>query len=105
MKKVLFMLLFSTLFLFNQLKSEAMGLFYSDVTYPITATGVQTDNAQPIKKGQSSSSNVLFLVEWGNAGINEAAQNGCIRKIAYIDVHERTYFIFWRKVTVTVYGE
>ena len=105
MKKVLFLLLFSTLFLFNQLKSEAMGLFYSDVTYPVTATGVSTADFQSLKKGTAISKNVLFCVEWGNAGIDEAAKNGGIKQISYIDINEKTIFIFWRKVTVTVYGE
>lgn len=105
MKKLLFLLLFSALFLLNQQKSEAMGLFYSDVTYPITATGVSTADIKTLKKGEAVSKNVLFCVEWGNAGIDEAAKNGGIKQISYIDIHEKTIFIFWRKLTVTVYGE
>lgn len=105
MKKIVFLLIFCSLFLFNQQKSEAFGLFFSNVTYPLTATGVQVEDLNHLKKGKSMSKNILYCVEWGNAGVDEAAKNGGINKISYIDVNEKTIFIFFKKVTVTVYGE
>ncbi len=49
--------------------------------------------------------NIFSLIELGDAGIDTAAKNADIKKISYIDVNERMVFIFWRKVTVNVYGE
>ena len=91
--------------MFSQSMANATALFYTDATYPVTATGVKVENLHNLKKGTASSSNVLYLIETGDAGIEQAAKNGNIKKITYIDVNEKTVFIFWRKITVTVYGE
>lgn len=58
-----------------------------------------------LKVGKSYKTNILKLVEIGDAGIGAAAKNGNIKKISYIDVHEMTVFIFFKKITTTVYGE
>lgn len=86
-------------------KTEAMALFYTDATYPITATGSEVKDLTVLKKGESSATSVLFLVEVGDAGINTAAHNGGITKISHIDIRETTVLFFFRKLTVTVYGE
>lgn len=85
--------------------ANAMALFYTNSSYPVTATGSSVKDLNTLKKGSASSNNILFFVEIGDAGIDKAAKNGGINKISYIDVNEKTIFIFWRKVTVTVYGE
>ena len=106
MKKILF---FLALFLvFSYLcagKANAMGLFYTNSTYPITATGNEIKDLSKLKKGSASTNNILYFVELGDAGIDTAANKAGIKKISHIDVNEKTIFIFWRKVTVTVYGE
>ncbi len=85
--------------------AKAMGLFYTNASYPITATGTTVKDLDALKKGSASSTNILFLVELGDAGIDVAAKKANITKISYIDVTEKSIFIFWRKVTVNVYGE
>lgn len=51
------------------------------------------------------------FASWGSgykyvdAGVDTAAKNGNIEKISHIDVNELTVFFFFRKLTVTVYGE
>ena len=90
---------------FAQNSANATALFYTDATYPLTATGAKVENLHNLKKGTASTSNVLYLVEVGEAGVEQAAKNGNIKKISHIDVNEKTVFIFWRKITVTVYGE
>lgn len=107
MKKMIFklLLLSCVVFLAAQSKSEAMGLFYTNSSYPITATGQEIEDFSTLKKGSASSTNILFLVEIGDAGTDKAAKDGGIKKISYIDVNEKSVFIFWRKITVTVYGE
>ncbi|MBE7706220.1 MAG: TRL-like protein family [Cyanobacteria bacterium SIG30] len=87
------------------LNADAMGVFYTDATYPITATGTKVQDLTNLRKGQSSATSFLFLIETGDAGIDTAARNGGITKISYIDVNEVSVLFFFRKLTVTVYGE
>ena len=84
---------------------NAMGLFYTDATYPVAATGTNVPDLSALKKGSASTTNVLFVVEVGDASIDEAAKKAGIKKISYIDMNEKTIFIFWRQLTVNVYGE
>lgn len=106
MKKLFIFIVLSFMFvMFSQTSAKAAGLFYTNATYPVTATGNEVKELSTLKKGTAHSTNILFLVEIGDAGINTAAKNGDIKKICYIDVNERMVFIFWRKVTVNVYGE
>lgn len=85
------------------------GLIYSSSKFPQSvAASVNTNppkNLNELKKGESTATNVLGLVETGDASIEAAAKNGGIKKISYIDVNVKSIFIFWAKTTVTVYGE
>lgn len=107
MKKILFLTGIIGLFSFAPcLPANAMGLFYTNAHYPVTATGVTTPaDLSLLKKGQSSATNILWCVEVGDAGINKAAKAGKIKNISFIDIHEKTVFIFFRKITTSVYGE
>lgn len=102
MKKFLAILAFMTIFTGQ---ANAMGLFYTNATYPLTATGASVEDLHKLKKGSASTNNVLYIVETGDASIDKAAKNANIKKISHIDINEKTVFIFWRKVTVNVYGE
>lgn len=84
---------------------NAMGIFYTNATYPVLATGASAEKLKVYKKGESFSQNYLFLIEKGDAGIRRAALNGGITKIHFIDVHEKNIFIFYKEVTTIVYGE
>lgn len=86
--------------------ANATGLLYTDATYPIMATGVKTTkDIRCLKRGCASAKSILFLVELGNAGLAKAAKNGCIEQVYFVDVHEKSVFIFFREITTTVYGE
>ncbi|MBQ4078316.1 TRL-like family protein [bacterium] len=102
MKKILIVLSF---ILFTNLNAQAMGLFYTNATYPITATGAKVKDLSTLKKGSASANSILFCVEIGDASIDKAAKNAGITKITHIDVHQKSIFIFWSKTTVNVYGE
>lgn len=86
-------------------QANAMGIFYTDATYPVTATGMKVQDLSRLKCGTARTNNILFLVETGDASIDTAAKNGGIKKISHIDIHEKSIFIFWKGVKVTVYGE
>lgn len=105
MKKLFFSFFILMLFLFINQAADAMGLFYTNATYPISATGVETLDITKLKKGSSSTNNILFIVEVGDASIDEAVKKAGISKISYIDMNEKSVFIFWRQLTVNVYGE
>ncbi len=103
MKKVLAILFL--VFMFTNTQVNAMGLFYTDATYPVTATGMKVEDLSILKQGIASSNNILFLVETGDASIDTATKNGNIKKISHIDIQEKSVFIFWRGIKVIVYGE
>lgn len=106
MKKILALfLLIIGILIFQNSKSYSMGLFYTNANYPVTATGVKIDDLSRLKKGESDAINVLWVVEVGDAGVDKAAKNAGIKEISYIDVREQTIFIFFKKITTTVYGE
>lgn len=102
MKKLLFTLI---IMVGLSMPTYAMGLFYTNATVPVTATGNILKDSSCLKKGESSATSILFLVELGDAGINTAARNAGITKIDFVDVNEKSVFIFFRKITTKVYGE
>ena len=104
-KNLLTAFLFGLIFMFTQLDANAIGIFYTNATYPVTATGSKVENLHNLKKGKASTNNILYLVEIGDASTDIAAKNGGIKKISYIDVNVKSIFIFWAKTTITVYGE
>ncbi len=102
MKRLLFTLI---MLVGLSMPTYATGLFYTNSTVPVAATGNILKDSSCLKKGESSATCILFLVELGDAGINTAAKNGGITKIDFIDVSEKSVFIFFRKITTKVYGE
>ncbi len=104
-KNLLTVALCGLIFAFTQTCANATGLFYTNATYPVTATGTKVQDLSKLKKGEANTNNILFLVEIGDAGIDTAAKNGGIKKISHIDIQEKSVFIFWRGLKVTVYGE
>lgn len=104
MKKFIFSL--AIVSMLANLPASATGLFYTNATYPMEATGVKlTRDNYCLRKGQASATNILSIAEFGNAGVSAAARNGNIRQVYFIDMHEKSIFIFYRKITTTVYGE
>ena len=89
------------------------GFIYTNATLPLSAkkrneenfVNVSNTNLSSLKQGKSSKTNILGLVEVGDAGVDKAAKNANIKEISYIDVREQTIFIFFKKITTTVYGK
>ena len=106
MKLLISILALTVALLINSNSAKAMGFIYTNATYPITATGVKSpSDLSTLKKGQASTMNILFVAEWGDAGIAKAAKDANIKNINYIDITEKTILFFYRKLTVSVYGE
>lgn len=65
-----------------------------------------------LKIGTSSRTNILRLVETGDAGINKAAKDGHITKIHYVEYSKEKLYvplgfipIYYDRYITTVYGE
>ena len=96
-------LLMATLLLFNtQAFAEGFGsgynytdggLIYTNVTLPLSASkfkennivNVSNLNYSSLRQGKSSKTNILKLVEIGDAGIMAAAKDCNIKKIHYVE--------------------
>ena len=126
MKKTLIALLFACSFmLVSSLQAEAYtgqwrylddGGIFTNVTTPVEATNAvngETDvDLKNLKKGESVARNILYLVETGDASIDEAARKGGITKIKYVDSKTCKVFIplgfipiLVKETKTIVYGE
>lgn len=103
-KSIILMALFLSAVFVNMPAANATGLFYTQATYPVIATGACADTKN-LKQGSSKSTNILYLFETGDAGIDAATRDGNISKIHFVDITEKSVFIFFRSLTTTVYGE
>ena len=94
------------------------GFFYTQAEVPFDiAKKPQEDNGQGLvnvnsfrnlaglKKGEAYVENVLGMVELGEGGIYNAARNGNIQKIYYVDVQKQRIYCWYSKITTIVYGE
>ena len=96
------------------------GFIYTNATLPLSAkkrneenfVNVSNVNLSSLKQGKSSKTNILGLVEVGDAGIMAAAKNGGIEKIHYVETNKHKVYvpllfipIYVDKLETTVYGE
>jgi hypothetical protein len=98
MKRIIFNLI-SILFI-----ASLSGCAYSKVTLPLDTDVNETDLGD--KEGRASVSSLLWLVAWGDAGVNAAAKNGNITTVKHLDVEQHAVFFgIYTKVTTIAYGE
>lgn len=95
------------------------GLIYSGTTFPNSVAkseNIQNNttikNLKDLKSGESTSNNILNIVETGDASIDAAAKNGNIKKIYYVDQKiDKMYIpilfipIYVKQKKTIVYGE
>ena len=92
------------------------GLIISGSTFPQSVSNeinnIDSKNIQNLKTGVSVKRNILGLIELGDAGIQQAAKQGGITKIHYVDISVNKVYIpllfipIYAKATqTTVYGE
>jgi hypothetical protein len=82
----------------------ATGCAFTDVKIPLDT---DLDNTKlGTKVGESSSQSVLWMVAWGDAGIQAAAQQGGLTNITHADrkVFNILFGLYTRQTTV-VYGD
>ncbi|MEI6823697.1 MAG: TRL-like family protein [Bacteroidota bacterium] len=82
-------------------KSPLIGMIYTDVKSPVTATS----NANSSKVGTSSATAILGLFASGDASIDAAMKNSGITKIHHVDEHATSFLGIFSTYQVFVYGE
>ncbi len=80
-----------------------LGLVYTKVDAPLS---IGTGEHEPsLKRGESSSRSILFLVATGDASVKAAARAGGITDIKHIDYEYRNVIGIYQRYTTIVYGE
>ena len=79
------------------------GCIYSDIRVPMSRDFRNTRKVE--KSGEATTQSVAWLVAWGDAGLQKAAENGGLETLSYAD---RSFFnlffgLYMRNTTV-VYG-
>ncbi len=104
MRKVLFSFGAAAMLLLSScagVQSPVMGMLYTDVKAPVTATS----NSGSSKVGTAKAGSILGLVATGDASIQTAAQSAGITKIHHVDHHSNSILGIISSYTITVYGE
>ena len=82
-------------------KSPLIGVWYTDVKAPLTATS----NANSSKVGTAEATSILGVIATGDASIDAAAKSAGITKIHHVDEHSTSILGFIAKYKIYVYGE
>ncbi|WP_220092225.1 TRL-like family protein [Helicobacter sp. 16-1353] len=105
------------------MQSPLVGIWYTNVTSPITATEASIDEtkentarnrritknsnnpAKTLKRGEAVCSSVLGIVASGDCSIQAAKKNGNITKVHSVDVESFSVLGFYASYTTIVIGE
>ena len=96
-----------------------LGGIYTNTTFPVDTSLVQEEEGNgkdvdltKLRKGEAKSTNILMLVDIGDAGIDHAMKNGGITKPLYVDTEIHKLFIplvfipiYVKETKTIVYGE
>jgi hypothetical protein len=69
----------------------------------VSIEGTDMSKLSSMKTGEACRNNILFLIAWGTDNISEAAKNGDIQYVNFVEKKYETYLIFNKFCTV-VYG-
>ena len=101
-KKLIYLPLITVaLFLSSCAAVGPVGIIYTDVKLPATATS----NSAGAKVGTAEATSILGLVATGDASIDAAAKAGNIKKISHVDVENFGILGIYFRMTTYVYGE
>ncbi len=76
------------------------GVIYTDQTAPLFPGG-----GPGTAEGRASAHNILFLVGWGNVGLDKAMKNGGIKQVSHTDYRIENYALIYQRFTIIVKGE
>ena len=100
----------------GKFKYVDQGGIFTNTSTPVDAAKAENGEAnidlKDLKYGESVARNILYIVETGDASINEAARKGGITRIKYVDSKTCKVFvplgfipILVRETKTIVYGE
>lgn len=105
MRKVLIVLIISSLLMLSGCgavgTTPVLGILYTDVKAPITAT----NNSKGSKTGEAKCISVLGLVAVGDCSVEAAAKEGNINKVSTVDYKNMSILGLYTEVKVIVTGE
>jgi PBP1b-binding outer membrane lipoprotein LpoB len=81
--------------------APVMGVVYTDVKGPVTATS----NTGSTKVGVSEATSILGIIATGDASIETAAKSAGITKIHHVDQESMNILGIFAKYKLFVYGE
>ncbi len=81
--------------------SPVLGVLYTDVKAPVTAT----NNPKGPKTGEAKCMSVLGLVAVGDCSIEKAAKEGNISKVHTVDYNNMSILGLYSEIKVIVTGE
>ena len=85
--------------------SPVQGLPFTASTFP-SGDKVKLDADSFEKQGKSSCYSILYILAFGNCGINKAMENGGITKVHHVDNKSMNFLLFlFIKYDTVVYGE
>ncbi|MGF1572204.1 MAG: TRL domain-containing protein [Sumerlaeia bacterium] len=76
------------------------GIIYNDQTSVLFPGGKPGE-----KEGRASSHSILFLVGWGDSGLNKAMADGDINQLMHTDYRIQNYGLIYQKYTTIARGE
>ena len=79
------------------------GIIYSNTKAPLDIDVNNTTIGS--KRGEASCLNIMMLVAFGDASINEAARNGGIKTVKHVDYEFTNIFGLYQEYKTIVYGE
>ena len=82
----------------------APAYLYADHYAPLD-TNFNNTQIAGLRKGESSVTNILGLISYGDAGALAAAEDGEISRIHHADYRFKNILGIWSKYTTIVYGE
>lgn len=81
-----------------------VGLFV-DVKTPSPALACKMDATSFSKVGKAEATNILGLIQTGDASLTEAMKNGNISRVHHVDVQITNVLMLYAKKIYIVYGE
>jgi hypothetical protein len=80
-----------------------IGIIYTGMSAPLDTDLMTTELGA--KQGRSSSSDILFLVAWGDASTAAAARSAGITKIRHADYEYTNVLGIYQSYTTVIYGD
>lgn len=101
MKKLLLMVVLTCGLFINGALATTNGFIFTNVIEPVAVSSLTTYS----KTAAATNYSILYLIGFGDAGVENIAKNNGITKIKHVDKHTISFLYFFNMETFTVYGD